>query len=154
MEQMVLMLGESKRTFVKIRILLCVLHCLAMMGMIAVMQIPAYLIAGEQYSLLVFETEVLAVLGFSLLAMSILFLCSGRRLIIGLPFWSGLCGGIAGSILGDVQEFTNADDVLNLYIGVAIIGCIVFVFSVLYRYFKTVCEERRGLPKKQIAGEE
>lgn len=153
-EHMALMLGESKRTFVKTKILICVLHCALMVCVITIMQIPAYLIAREQYSLLVFWTEVVAVLGFSLLCMVILFLCPGHRLTIGLPLWSGVCGGIGGGILGDLKDISEDGDVFRLFAAIAIVGSVAFVLAVLYRYIKTVCEERRGLPKKQTAGEE
>ncbi len=148
------MLGESKRTFVKTKIIICVLHCVGIACVIALMQIPACLIAGEQYSLSVFWTEIVAVLGFSLLSMVILFLCPSHKLTIGFPAWSGFCGGIAGGILGDMQDFEDVKEVVNLFEGVAIFGGAAFFLAVLYRYIKTVREERRGLPKKPTAGEE
>lgn len=153
-EHMALMLGESKKTFVKTKIVVCIGHCVLMLGIIAVMQIPACLIAGEEYTLLVFGTEVMAVLGFSLLAMAVLFVCPSHRLALGIPIWSGFCGGVAGGMLSNTHEFTDKSDVLDMYIGITIAGGIVFTLAVLYRYIKTVCEERRGLPKKQTAGEE
>ncbi len=153
-EHMALMLGESKRTFVKTKILICILLCVLITCVIALMQIPAYLIAGEQYSPAVFWTEIVAVLGFSLLSMVILFLCPSHRLTVGFPAWSGFCGGIAGNILGDMQDFTDVKEVVNLFEGVAVIGGVAFLLAVVYRYIKTVCEERRGLPKKSTAGEE
>ena len=153
-EHMALMLGESKRTFVKTKILVCILHCVAMVGMIAVMQIPAYLIAGEQYSLAVFWVEITAVIGFSLLSMVILFLIPNHRLTITFPVWSGFCGGIAGGILGDMHDFGDVGEVVELFEGVVLIGCAAFLLAAGYRYLMTVCEERRGLPKKKGTGEE
>lgn len=147
-EHMALMLGESKRIFVKTKIVICLLHCVAIVCVITLMQIPAYLIAGEQYSLWVFWTEIVAVLGFSCLFMVILFLCPSHRLTIGFMFWSGFCGGLAGGFLGDMQDFEEVKEVVNLFEGVAVIGGIAFLLAVAYRYFKTVCEERRGLLKK------
>lgn len=153
-EHMALMLGESKRMFVKTKIVVCIGHCLLMLGVIAVMQIPACLIAGEDYTLLVFGTEVMAVLGFSLLSMAVLFVCPSHRLALGIPFWCGFCGGLAGGTLSNVHEFTDKSDALDMYIGIAIAGGIVFTLAVLYRYIKTVREERRGLPKKPATREE
>ena len=153
-EHMALMLGESKRTFVKTKIVICVLHCVFIVCVIALMQIPACLIAGEKYSLWVFSTAVTAVVGFSLLCMVILFLCPSHRLAIAFPTWSGFCGGIIGGILGDMQDFSDVKEVVNLFEGIAVIGGGAFLMAVLYRYIKTVCEERRGLPEKQTAGEE
>ena len=153
-EHMALMLGESKRTFVKTKIVICVLHCILMACVITLMQIPAYLIAGEQYSLMVYWTELMAVLGFSFLCMVILFLCPGHRLTIGLPIWAGFCGGTAASVLGDLQDMSEEEDAFRMLVIIAIVGSVSFVLSVLYRYIKTLCEERRGLPKKQAIGEE
>ncbi len=153
-EHMALMLGESKLTFVKTKVVICLLHCVVLTGIIAVMQIPAYLIAGENYSFLVFGTEVVAVIGFSLLSMVILFLCPGHRLTLGLPFWSGFCGGFMGGLLGDMKDMTEDGEVFRLFATVAVFSSVVFILAVLFRYIKTVCEERRGLPKKQAIGEE
>lgn len=153
-EHMALMLGESKRTFVKTKFLICVLHCVAMVVIIAVMQIPAYLIAGEGYSLPVFWVECTAVLGFSLLSMVVLFLSPGHRLTLMFPVWSGFCGGLAGGILGDMHEIEDVNQVIHMFDGIAIIGGAAFLMAVLYRYIKTVREERRGLPKRQTPGEE
>lgn len=153
-EHMALMLGESKRTFVKTKIVICVLHCVLMVCVITIMQIPAYLIAGEQYSPMVYWTELVAVVGFSLLCMVILFLCPSHRLTIGLPLWSGFCGGTAASVLGDLKDMSEDMDVFRVLVVIAIVGSVSFALAVLYRYIKTVCEERRGLPKKQTVGEE
>lgn len=153
-EHMALMLGESKRTFVKTKILVCILHCVAMVGIIAVMQIPAYLIAGGQYSLSVFVVAVTAVVGFSFLSMVILFLSPSHRLTVAFPVWSGFCGGIAGSILGDMQDFEDANEVMSLFEGLAVVGTLAFLLAVLYRYIKSVCEEKKGLSEKQLTGEE
>ncbi len=153
-EHMALMLGESKRTFVKNKIVVCVGHCILMACVIALMQIPAYLIAGEQYTLLAFWTELVVVLGFSLLCMVILFLCPSHRITLGLPLWAGFCGGLVGSILGDLNDVSEDLDVLLMFVGIAFFGSLAFVFAVLYRYIKAVWEERRGLSKRWIAGEE
>jgi len=148
-EHMALMLGESKRTFVKTKIIVCVLHCVAIACVISVMQIPAYLIAGEAYSLSVLVVAVTTVVGFSFLCMAILFVCPSHRLTIGFPAWSGFCGGLAGNFLSDMQDFKEVKEVVNLYGGVAVIGSVAFFLAVAYCYFKTICEERRGVPKKQ-----
>ena len=153
-EHMALMLGESKRTFVKTKIIVCILHCVAIACVIAIMQIPAYLIAGKAYSMSVFVVAVTTVVGFSFLCLAILFVCPSHRLTIGFPVWSGFCGGLAGNFLGDIQDFKEVNEVVNLYEGVALIGSVVFFLAVVYCYLKTVCEERRGLPKKQGTGEE
>lgn len=153
-EHMALMLGESKRIFIKTKVLICVGHCVLMAGIIALMQIPAYFIGGEKYSLLVFGTELVTVLGFSFISMMILFLCPGQRLVLGIPFWCGFCGGLAGGLLGDMRDFTDNEDVFQMFAAVAVAGVAVFCLAVLYRYIKTICEERRGLPKKRGNGEE
>ncbi len=124
------------------------------MCLVALMQIPACLIAGEQYSLWVLWTELVTVLGFSLFTMVILFLCPSHKMMLGLPLWSGFCGGIAGGILGDMNDMTEDIDVFWSFAAIAIVGSVAFILAVLYRYIKTVCEERRGLPKKSVAGEE
>lgn len=153
-EHMALMLGVSKRTFVKTKILVCILHCMAIMGIVAVMQIPAYLIAGEQYSLTVFWTEITSVVGFSLLSMVVLFLSPSHKLTVTFLLWSGFCGGLAGGILGDMHDIEDLSEVINMFEGIAVLGSIAFLLAGGYRYFKTVCEERRGLKKKKTAGEE
>lgn len=153
-EQMALMLGESKRTFIKTKILVCVGHCALMAGIISLMQIPAYFIGGERYSLLSFGTELVTVVGFSFLSMVLLFVCPGHRLTLGIPFGCGVCGGLAGGLIGDMQDFTEKKDVFEMFATVAIFGVIAFIIAVLYRYLKTVCEERKGLPKKRGDGEE
>lgn len=153
-EHMALMLGVSKRTFVKTRIVVCVGHCVLMAGVIALMQLPAFLIGGERYFLLNFATGVVTVVGFSFLSMVVLFVCPSHRLVLGIPIWCGFCGGIAGGLLGDMQGFVDRTDVFDLFAAVAVIGTLVFILAVLYRYIRTVCEERRGLPKKRRIGEE
>ena len=119
-----------------------------MMCVITFMQIPAYLIAGEQYSLMVYWTEIVAVLGFSFLCMVILFLCPSHRITLGLPLWAGFCGGIIGSILGDLKDVSEDLDVLLMFVGIAFFGSLAFALAVLYRYIKTVWEEHRGIRMK------
>lgn len=149
-EHMALMLGLSKRTFVKNRIVICLLHWFLMICFITVMQAPAWLIAGEQYSVLLFLTEVLSVTGFSFFAMVILFVCPGQKLTIGIPLWSGFCGGFTGGyiggVLGDMENVTKSD-VTRFFCPVALIGTGLFVISVVYGYCKALCEERKGCPK-------
>lgn len=141
-EHMALMLGESKRTFLKIRILVCVASWFLLLCVIAVMQIPAYLIAREQYSFFIFGTEVMAVTGFTFLSVIVLFLCPGHRLMLGVPLWSGFCGGIAGAQISGVAGVPEKT-VFQQFAVIAIIGTAVCVVSVAYRYRKTIWEERR-----------
>lgn len=141
-EHMALMLGESKRTFLKIRILVCVASWLLLLCVIAVMQIPAYLIAREQYSFFIFGTEVMAVTGFTFLSVIALFLCPGHQLMLGVPMWSGFCGGIAGAQISGVAGVPEKT-VFQQFAVIAIIGTVVCVVSVAYRYRKTIWEERR-----------
>lgn len=141
-EHMALMLGESKRTFLKIRILVCVASWLLLLCVIAVMQIPAYLIAREQYSFFIFGTEVMAVTGFTFLSVIALFLCPAHQLMLGVPMWSGFCGGIAGAQISGVAGVPEKT-VFQQFAVIAIIGTAACVVSVAYRYRKTIWEERR-----------
>jgi len=151
-EHMALMLGISKRNFMRNRIVICLFHWLLMICVITVLQVPAWLIAGEQYSLSLFFAEVLSVIGFSGFAMAILFLCPGQKLTLGLPLWSGFCGGFSGGYIGsmaeDMPEFLDYS-VLRFFVIMAVAGIIVFAVSVLYGYWKALREERRGCAKKQ-----
>lgn len=153
-EHMALILGVCKRNFVKTRVLICIAHCVLTASVITLMQIPAYLISGEKYSFLVFGTALVTTLGLSVLSMVILFLCPSHRLALGIPFWCGYCGGVAGGLLGHMQEFTEAKEVFSMFAAVAVVGVIAFALAVVFRYVKTVCEERRGLPKKGSSGKE
>lgn len=145
-EHMALMLGESKLTFVKNRIIVCLLHWFLLLCVVAVMQVPAFLIAGEKYSLSIFIIEIMAVTAFNLFSMIILFLCPEHKLMLGIPLWSGFCGGFVGGftggVFGDFERITEKE-VVRMYVIIAVICAVLFAISVLYRYIKTVVEERR-----------
>lgn len=147
-EHMAQMLGISKRTFVKNRIIVCLIHWGLMCCIISVLQIPAGLIAGDNYSVEIFLAELLSVMGFSCFTTIILFLCPGDKLTLGYPLWSGFCGGFAGGYIGGVLgelETITMSDVARLFCPLALIGMVLCGGAVLYAYLKALREERRGV---------
>ncbi|MBQ9766917.1 MAG: hypothetical protein IJW37_02270 [Lachnospiraceae bacterium] len=146
-EQLLLTLGESKRTFVKIRILALFVGWFGMMLLIALFQIPAFLIAGEAYSLWYFGIELMAVTAFVFLTMPAFALLPHRVLNWALPGVCGFCGGLAGGLIGDAEDFEEAEEAFGMFAMVAIVGVALGLLCMLYRYVKTVRDERRGLRK-------
>lgn len=141
-EQLLLTLGESKRTFVKIRLVAFFSLYLAMILLITIMQIPAYLIGREQYSLWYFGTEVVVLTALAFLSTLVLYIFPARWLPLAIPGWTGFCGGLAGSFLGDLHDLGEVEKIFSelcIFGGIAVI---VGLSSMVYRYIKTIKEER------------
>ena len=146
-EQLVLTLGESKRLFLKIRFWALFIEWFGMMLLIALFQIQAFWIAGEAYSLWYFGIEAVAVTGFAFLTMPAFTLLPHRVLNWALPGVSGFCGGLAGGLIGDAEDFEEAEKAFGMFAMVAMVGVVLGLLCMLYRYIKTVRDERRGLRK-------
>ena len=141
-EQMVLNLGESKRVFVQIRILAFFSLYVCMLILIAFMQFPAFLIAGEGYSVLDFGIEVVVLTVFVFLTVPVLYLVPARWLMIALPGLTGFSGGIAGGIMGGSMATIDADGIFTTFLVTAGITVAVGLLSVAYRWWKTIRDER------------
>lgn len=153
-EQLVLTLGESKRTYVKNKIFFYVAQYLVMVLLIAVMQIPAALIAGEEYSLwgffLIIEVFTTAVF----MSFLVLFVVPARAYLFAIPGWCGFVGGFISMYFGVFTELSKEVAVEN-FLGKALFGITVGVLAFTYRYLRTIVEERGGLRvRKPATGEE
>lgn len=153
-EQMVLTLGESKRTYVKNKLFFYLAEYLIMVVLIAVMQIPAVLIAGEVYSVWGFYLELTIFTALVFMSFFVLFVVPTKAFLLAIPGWTGFCGGFVGGYIG-VMEGLSKEEVFDRFFVKAAIGVAVGVFSVGYRYVRTIAEERGGLQvRKPVAGEE
>lgn len=151
-EQLLLTLGESKRTYIKIRILAFTVLYFSMLCLTAFMQIPAYLIAGEQYSLLYFGTEAAVVTAFTFFTLPVLFFVPHRFLTVGIPLWAGFCGGFAGGYLGEVSDFVDKREIIWQLIVIVAVTVTIGMVSMGYGYLKAIRDERGGY-RKPKAGE-
>ena len=153
-EQMVLTLGESKRTYVKNKLFIYLTEYLIMVLLIAVMQIPALLIAGEAYSVWGFYMELMIFTALVFMSFFVLFVVPAKAFLLAIPGWTGFCGGFVGGYFG-VMEGLSKEEAIDRFFLKAVIGVGVGVLSVGYRYFRTTAEERGGLRgRKPVAGEE
>lgn len=152
-EQLVLTLGESKRTYVKNKIFFYGVQYLGMVALIAVMQIPAALIAGETYSLWGFFLEVEVLTSAVFMSFFVTFVIPSRAFLLSIPGWTGFCGGFVGGYFSRFAEVTK-EEAFDRFLWKAVLGIAVGVFSVIFRYVLTIVEERRGHVKKTVAGEE
>lgn len=148
-EQILLCLGESKRVFIKIRLLAFFVFLGAILAITAVMQLPAYLIAGEQYSLLVFGIQELQLFAFCMLFLPFSILLPSKNLTLTFSCCAGFCGGIFGGMLGEsVGSKDGLTDMLIEYAILAAVAVIFSVISIVWR-FARLSREERG--KKQKA---
>lgn len=152
-EQLVLTLGESKRTYVKNKIFFYMAQYLVMFFLIAVMQIPAALIAGEKYSLWGFFLEVAVFTAVVFMSFFVLFVVPARAYLIAVPGWCGFCGGFVGGYFSVLAELPK-DEAFDRFLWKALVGIAVGVLSVVYRYIRTVIEERGGFRVKRQISEE
>ncbi|MBR6536626.1 MAG: hypothetical protein IKT67_05450 [Lachnospiraceae bacterium] len=153
-EQMVLSLGESKRTYVKNKVFFCMVQYLLTVLLIAVMQIPAALIAGDAYSVWGFYLEISVFTALVFMSFFVLFVVPSGAFLIAIPGWTGFCGGFVGSYFGMMSALSK-EEAFDSFFWKAIVGIIVGVLSVGYRYLRTIVEERGGLRvRKPVAGEE
>ncbi|MBE5929487.1 MAG: hypothetical protein E7268_00310 [Lachnospiraceae bacterium] len=153
-EQMVLTLGESKRTYVKNKLFFYLTEYVIMILLIAVLQIPAALIAGEAYSVWSFYLEVTVFTALVFMSFFVLFVVPSGAFLIAIPGWSGFCGGFVGGYFSRLAEMTK-EEAFERFFWKAIVGIIVGVLSVGYRYLRTIIEERGGLrARKPVIGEE
>ena len=143
-ENIIRMLGESKRTYLKIRLLALAVMYFGMVSVIGVMQIPAALIAGSGYSLYVFGVELLAFTTLLCLNMAVMFIAPARSYMLVIPGWAGFCGGFVGGLMGIMGEKSMKQVCERMVVVTAVTG-VFFGIAVLYRYLKTVAEERGGL---------
>lgn len=153
-EQLVLTLGESKRTYVKNKLFFYVVQYLVMVALIAVMQIPAALIAGETYSVWGFFLEVEVLTAIVFLSFFVLFVIPANAYLLAIPGWCGFCGGFVGGYFSVIAELPK-EEAFEGFLWKALFGIAVGVLSITYRYLRTIIEERGGLWRKEIAtGEE
>lgn len=139
-EQLVLMLGESKRIFLLVRLCAWGVLYFGMLLFTAVMQLPAALIARGSYGISCFAIEVSL---FSMFFFSILI----PPCIIHFRYltfvWSVFIGFQAGMMSG----YFEGDGEESLLPEVAVLAVFWFVLAAdafLFRYFRTIRQERGG----------
>ena len=143
-EQLVLTLGESKRTYFKIRLMACGVFYLGIVGIIAAMQIPAALIARDFYSLWGFCLEVIIFTAVVFLGFVVMFLLPSRAFAYSVMGWSGMVGGFVGGYFGVFSEGTKAEAVDRFFVKMLV--CIAIgVLAVVCRGILILREERGGL---------
>ena len=153
-EQMVLALGESKRTYVKNKLFFCMVLYFGMLLLMAVMQIPAALIAGAEYSFWSYCLEALVFTSVVFLSFFMLFVIQAKGLFVAIPGWCGFCGGFVGGYFSVFAELEK-EKAFEYFLLKAVIGIVIGILSIVYRYIRTVAEERGGLcRRKAVAGEE
>lgn len=141
-EQIVLVHGESKRTYLKIRMLVFMVLYFGMVLVIAGMQLPAFLIGGTQYSLWRFGIEVVGFTAFAWSVLPVLYLLPSRWLFLGIPGWAGFCGGLAGGLLSMATRKTEQQGFEQLCV-VAVAGVTLGALAMLYGWCKAIGEERK-----------
>lgn len=140
-EQMVLMLGENKRTYFKIRLLACGVFYAVVLFVITVMQLPAALITGGRYSLWGYVLEVLIVTAVVFLGFVVLFLFPSGVLAYTIGGWGGMIGGFTGGYFGVFAEGTKAQGVERFWMKA--LFCVgIGLVTVLYRWIRILREER------------
>lgn len=151
-EQLLLTLGEDKRTYVKIRIFVFFVLYFGMQLLIALMQLPAFLLAGEKYTILYFGIEAVGFTAFSFLMAAILFFVPSQWLVLAVPAGAGFGGGFMSSMMEDFGE-TKQEDFRMLCV-YAVVAVAVGLLSMAYRYLKTIREERGGVRRKKTGEKE
>jgi len=146
-EQMVLLLGESKRTHVKNKFFFLMVLYFGMLALMAVMQIPAALIAGAKYSLWSYGLEVEIFTFVVFLSFIVFFAIPTKGLILAIMGWCGFCGGFVGGYFSVFAELSKEESFDSFFVK-AVIGGVVGVLSIAYCYIRTVIEERGGLFRK------
>lgn len=149
-EQMVLTLGESKRTYVKNKIFFYMLLYLGIVLLIALMQIPTALIAGDAYSIWGFYLQILVFTALVFMSFFVLFVVPSGAFLIAIPGWTGFCGGFVGGYFSVIAELSK-EEAFDRFFWKAMVGIIVGVLSVGYRYIRTIAEERGGLRVRKLA---
>ena len=153
-EQFVLTLGESKRTYVKNKLFFYITQYLVMVLLIAVMQIPAALIAGESYSIWGFFLIVEVFTAAVFMSFFVLFVVPARAYLFAIPGWCGFCGGFVSGYFGAFGDLTK-EEAVDRFLWKALFGVAVGVLAFTYRYLRTMVEERGGLRvRKPATGEE
>lgn len=140
MEQLLLMLGESKRIFLLIRLLAWIALYFGILLFTAVLQLPAALIAGESYGISCFAIEVSF---FSMFFFSILIppcIIHFRYLTF---IWSGFIGFQIGMMAGYFEE-GGEENLLPEAAVLAVFWFILAAAAFLFRYFRTIRQERGG----------
>ena len=142
-EQMVLLLGESERTYIKIKMIACGLFYLAILGAITILQVPAAFIAGKQYSLWGFGLEVLIFTAVVFLGLTVLFLVPLRVFSYAIIGWCGMVGGFVGGYFGVFAEGTKAQAFERFWLKT--LFCVgIGIVSVLFRWLRAIGRERGG----------
>lgn len=141
-EQLVLALGESKRIFLQIRLLGWGVLLSGIVLFTTVMQVPALLIAGGSYRLSNFAIEICILLAFLFSSLIPPCLVSSRNLLLVWSAWIGFQGGILAGYFSD-GGVAEEDQVLVLTVWV-LFWFVIAAASFLFRYFRTVREERGG----------
>ncbi|MCH5273343.1 MAG: hypothetical protein J1E35_06695 [Lachnospiraceae bacterium] len=150
-EQAVLTLGESKRIFLQIRLIAWGILLLGMVLFSAVMQLPALLIAGKQYRIFYFFVEIFSILAFFFAFLIPICLLSYRYLLLGMSIWAGFSSGVMTSGLTSMAE-DGIQEERQAYVAMAeaLICFILAVCAFLFRYIRTIREERgRKMPEER-----
>lgn len=141
-EQLVLALGESKRIFLQIRLLGWGVLLSGIVLFTTVMQVPALLIAGGSYRPSNFAIEICVLLAFFFSSLIPPCLVSSRNLLLVWSAWIGFqCGIMAGYFSDGGVEEENQVLVLTVWV---LFWFVIAAASFLFRYFRTVREERGG----------
>jgi len=152
-EHMVLLLGESKRNHVKNKLFFLLILYFGMLALMAVMQLPAALIAGAKYSLWSYGLEVLIFTFVIFLSFIVFFAVPANGLFLAIMGWCGFCGGFVGGYFSVFAELTKAECVDRFWV-MAVVGVAIGVISIAYCYIRTVIEERGGLFKRTDSRED
>ncbi len=147
-EQLVLTLGESKRTYWKIRMVAYIAFYLGFVGLISLLQIPAALIAGASYQIWNYVLELVVFTCVVFLFIPVLFLVPAKAFLLAIPAWSGFCGGFCGGMLSRTRQLSKQQATykfLPFMIGAFVVG----LLCIMYRYWRIGCEERGGIRRKK-----
>lgn len=146
-EKMVLALGESKRIFLQVRLLGWGVLYFGIVLFTAVMQLPALLIARGSYRLSGFAIELCVLSAFFFASLIPPCLVSCRSLLKVWSVWIGVQCGILGGYFSDggVEE----ESMVRVLAVWALFWFVIAAVSFLFRYCRTVREERGGKEKKR-----
>jgi hypothetical protein len=129
--------------FIKIRLLAFFVFLGGILAITAVMQLPAYLIAREQYSLLVFGMQELQLFALPMLFLAVAIWLPSKNLTLTFSGLAGFCGGIFGGMLGEsVGSKEGLTDMLIEYAVLAAVAVILSGISIVWRFARLSREER------------
>lgn len=149
-QQLLLCLGESKRFYYLLRYVAFYLLLAGSLLSAAIVQIPAYFLFSDRYSLLFFGIEVMIIVALFHFFMVMICLVHARHMNSVMPCWCGGYGGIWGGLVGEgIGEKQGAEYYFRFACILTLIATAVAVISMIFRYVVTVSEEKG---KKQRKG--